>query len=547
MKNKIRIAYEILVIFIIIFVIITGLFIKSDVVNFRSYGEVSIFTNYEHQWIEDASLYCGGKDVVTFTIDDKSCADTDITFYSVHQDVDIYIDDQIVYSVKSNTDNLFAKTPGNLWISIRLFSKDIGKQIRIEFTPVYKSAVGEIPKIYIGNAIEIIIHQFKNSIFTAVIAFATFILGAYFMIWVVYNKANSYIDRSLFYLASFALFIGLWKLFDLDIMSLLLDNSILVSFMPLLSLVLVIVPFTLFLGELFTADNKWKYNILCVLSLIYGFAVVVLQVLGIYDLREGLLINHILMGMLIVIGISGSIIEIKNTGWSKTIKLNSMCIVICFIGTIADLSIYYTSSDETVSCFGIMGFLVYITILGFANIKENKRLMEEGKKAEKYQDIAYHDSLTKMYTRSAFQEFTDPADFNPEGAIMIMCDLNNLKKCNDTYGHEAGDRYLIESSKLILKVFEGRGKCFRMGGDEFAVIVMGSNLEQCKIFVEELRREQEKYRTEYPNEYPIWIACGYAKFDKNLDKDFNETLRRADKFMYADKFNIKKARGEEMR
>ena len=85
----------------------------------------------------------------------------------------------------------------------------------------------------------------------------------------------------------------------------------------------------------------WKYNALCIASLVYGFVIVVLQMFNITDVRELLTINHALMAILILLGIRGSIITKVKNGWTMTIKLNTFCILLCFMGTVADLLLFY--------------------------------------------------------------------------------------------------------------------------------------------------------------------------------------------------------------
>lgn len=547
MKLKIRIAYELLFLLILVFMLSSAYTMRTDIVDYRDYQGVYTVTDYKSFWLDEDSLPAGGKDIIEFTLKDEKAANTDITFFAVHQEIEMYIDDELVYSGKRGDKNPFGKTPGSLWASVRLNSGDIGKLIRIEITPAYKDVKGALPEIYIGDSTTILLEEFRNDIFTAIVAFVTFIVGMGFLIWVLYNKSNLSIDTRLFYLACFAVFIGLWKLTDLRIIPLLIDNPVLVSYMPLLSLALVIVPFTLFMGELFKDDKKWKYNALCIASLVYGFVIVVLQMFNITDVRELLTINHGLMAILILLGISGSIITIVKNGWTMTIKLNTFCLLLCFMGTVADLLLFYKVKAKIVSCFGIVAFLIYIIVLGFASIKESRRLINEGKKAQKYQNIAFHDQLTTLYSRSAFVDYTKPEEFVPDDVIIVLCDLNNLKYCNDHFGHEAGDRYLIESAKVIKEVFENCGRCFRMGGDEFAIIMRNKTVEECERYIGELRNKQAEYRKDHPEEFPIYIACGFAAFDGTADHDINDTMRRADKCMYADKYRIKQTVGVDNR
>jgi diguanylate cyclase (GGDEF)-like protein len=58
-----------------------------------------------------------------------------------------------------------------------------------------------------------------------------------------------------------------------------------------------------------------------------------------------------------------------------------------------------------------------------------------------------------------------------EGYVIVTFDLNNLKQCNDQYGHRAGDEYIINAAHIIEDNFERYGKCYRIGGDEFCCII----------------------------------------------------------------------------
>lgn len=86
-----------------------------------------------------------------------------------------------------------------------------------------------------------------------------------------------------------------------------------------------------------------------------------------------------------------------------------------------------------------------------ASLKEAKALMEIGSQAKAFEEMAYHDQLTGLFNRTAYAEYTGSSNFKPEGHIIVMFDLNNLKQCNDSLGHDHGDSYIIESAGLIKK------------------------------------------------------------------------------------------------
>ena len=117
----------------------------------------------------------------------------------------------------------------------------------------------------------------------------------------------------------------------------------------------------------------------------------------------------------------------------------------------------------------------------------------------------------------------------------MILDVNDLKKVNDTFGHQIGDQYLRDACKVVCDIFK-RSPVFRVGGDEFAIIVQGSDYDRLEELLEIIR----KHNTEAVRTGGIVIACGMAKFDN--DKCVASVLERADHKMYEDKNRLKEGK-----
>ena len=111
----------------------------------------------------------------------------------------------------------------------------------------------------------------------------------------------------------------------------------------------------------------------------------------------------------------------------------------------------------------------------------------------------------------------------PDFAIVIL-DVNDLKKVNDTEGHKAGDQYLRDACKIICTTFK-RSPVFRVGGDEFCVLSQGDDYNR----IDELEEAIENGG--------IVIALGMAKYDQE-DK-VAPVYERADRTMYENKSDLK--------
>ena len=118
-----------------------------------------------------------------------------------------------------------------------------------------------------------------------------------------------------------------------------------------------------------------------------------------------------------------------------------------------------------------------------------------------------------------------------EFAIVIL-DVNDLKKINDTEGHNAGDQYIKDACKIICEIFK-HSPVFRVGGDEFAIIAQGSDYN-C---IDELVKQVYEHNMEAKNSGGIVIACGMAK---HKDEDsVAPVFERADQNMYDNKNELK--------
>ncbi|MBP5617651.1 MAG: GGDEF domain-containing protein [Clostridia bacterium] len=174
-----------------------------------------------------------------------------------------------------------------------------------------------------------------------------------------------------------------------------------------------------------------------------------------------------------------------------------------------------------------------------------KSMVAAEREATEMSTIAYRDALTHVRSKAAYDEVAlvlaeDIADGGAEFAI-VMADLNGLKIINDLYGHHRGDDYLRRSSHLICDTF-ARSPVFRVGGDEFIVILRGRDYRERDALVESLRARVAEMAAQ-PDLEP-WerasIAVGMAAYQPgdNLESVF----KRADQAMYEDKARIKNAR-----
>lgn len=160
-----------------------------------------------------------------------------------------------------------------------------------------------------------------------------------------------------------------------------------------------------------------------------------------------------------------------------------------------------------------------------------------------YQDMASTDFLTGLKNRNAFEVDLHNFDGLPDKELfaLVSIDLDDLKLVNDTYGHASGDRYIQICSRIIRECVGDNGILYRIGGDEFSVIMKKCTEEDLKTLEEEIWK---RVRLEGEGqEFRIGVSVGYALYDAVQDNgSLIDTLKRADAQMYACKKDRKKDR-----
>lgn len=157
--------------------------------------------------------------------------------------------------------------------------------------------------------------------------------------------------------------------------------------------------------------------------------------------------------------------------------------------------------------------------------------------------FAYKDVLTGTLNINAYHEelnhLEEQIHFSKADFAVGVLDINDLKKENDTYGHSAGDKLIIDSYNLIHQVFR-KYSIYRIGGDEFVVIMKNCSEEECEKLFQNLQNETARRNLNLnAGEREIHVACGIALYDSKIDLNFADVFNRADQKMYENKFEIK--------
>ena len=195
----------------------------------------------------------------------------------------------------------------------------------------------------------------------------------------------------------------------------------------------------------------------------------------------------------------------------------------------------------------IAAVLFIILILLLHNISAERKIIEEEKMVKDLNKKVYVDALTSVKNKRSFADFTNELqdrisnEDKIEYAVGIF-DCDDLKMINDKYGHDKGDIYIRTACKLICNVFQ-HSPVFRIGGDEFAIIMQNEDYINRDELIIKFKEEREKQCADAKNKWEEpHISLGIAVYNPKMDEVVGDTIRRADKDMYESKQVNKKTR-----
>lgn len=163
----------------------------------------------------------------------------------------------------------------------------------------------------------------------------------------------------------------------------------------------------------------------------------------------------------------------------------------------------------------------------------------------KLNELMQTDALTGVKNRAAYEnELVDIKREREAGVFdpfaIAMFDINNLKETNDTYGHETGDDYIRNCCTFICDFFK-HSPVYRIGGDEFVVLIKGADYGTHREMLDEFRRASLEKASDTSLAYVerISIASGIAEVDSDYSGDIDNIINQADELMYANKNEMK--------
>ena len=315
------------------------------------------------------------------------------------------------------------------------------------------------------NAIHAIIFWIVFILFTVILLFIA-VLMAFYKVPAV---------SSILALALFTFFSGQWILLDTKITTIFGGNYALSYFFSYAFFYLLLVPYLMHIQLMVDKRNRILYYLTW---FVVGNAALcmLLHAFGIVSIQDTAFTVHILIFL--------SLCFTLKAFWKAAIKYRKKNLVFTFWGTVLILItslisviLYYAGKlpPTNYTFLYSWGLLVMLFCMIIDTIGYIGRILNEQKHVEHYKKLAVQDSMTMLGNRNAYEMFLYDLSQKPlKSLTFIIFDIDDMKYLNDTFGHHIGDRVIYITAQCIRETFDMFGNCYRIGGDEFCVIVSDS-------------------------------------------------------------------------
>lgn len=431
-------------------------------------------------------------------------------------------------------------------------SKYAGQEIYVVLFPVYKSS--KIGNLYLQNAQYYAQTCIQNTFIGFTMSLVIVIFANAILSMSMFMETTS--KKTYMTLAAMMITVGLWSLLSSRTFDFVLGTSEFAYTMSYIILMIIPIHVALFADAFTYTEHKSVSAVIIPVAIANIVLSTISNYTGLWDFHDLTITTDvlILISVLVTAFHLANDIRFRKQYNFQTIHMatlvNLFILVACgLIDAARYMSILLIDSGEDNAYFTRIGLLIFsMTMLvdvynGFVSQKK------KANQAVAFKDIAFIDQLTGIENRAAFarcenqmeakiKELSAKAD-DTTSIIYVSLDLNGLKQVNDTKGHAVGDVY-IKTAARILKTSFQTADIFRIGGDEFAMFIVGKEArEDYEAGLRRMIRAENEYNKSANSGILMEFAYGMSEWKYFDMRDLHQVEVDADKAMYHKKREMK--------
>ena len=424
---------------------------------------------------------------------------------SRYASVRAWADDDLIYEAAQGEEHAL----GSMWHFIPMSMCIDAERLTVELHP-YGSSRYTLDSIFMDTPGAVRYELLTTNLFAILFAVGCLLLAAAMLLATILLavwKSKTYLPTLAF--TVFLMLSGLWILLDSKITTMEGGNYALSYFMSYAAFYLLIAPLMAYI-RLMTKDCRRLLSALIWAVILNAGLSFILHMTGLVHLRNTAVSVHVL----IIISLPVSFVAL----WRSAVQRREKYLRWSFAGLLSlyvfgliSLVLYYMNKLPAANSTHqyMIGLVILIICITVDMIASFGQFWKEKESADRYRRLAVLDSMTEMGNRNAFEiKMTTLTEEQPEEVAFILFDVDSLKQINDQMGHHVGDQAIYMAAQCIKKVFGQTGDCYRIGGDEFAVIVTGKHVSQIDGLLEDFREEETlRWDSQLPS---CGISYGWA-------------------------------------
>lgn len=463
-----------------------------------------------------------------------------LQFSNYRQAMEIYADDELIFHINT-TPSAARRLMVTGFFMAQLPNVTQSYTLKIVISG-YQGNECRLPELSAGTRYAAVLAILSRELFTLlnIVLLGTFSI-LLLALALLYNRKRLR-DYRLFFLAMMLLIFAAWGFSDSSLPALFHLNAEAMGFFSYLSFMLLPIAPLFFVW--YSLDKKYPQLLYMeCLGLGSVTAQIVLCILNVFSLQSMLFVNHLVIGLTLVISLLCIRKERKNVPEKgKLLRALEHDGVFLALSAAASISAYWIAGASTYRAMILTALSVFVLLLLYlmlvSYLDQQKKNQYRIQELQIYERLSVLDVLTSLGNRRAFEkrlaEVHETALEKKQDAVLLMLDLNGLKYTNDTFGHSAGDELIALAARAINTAYGVIGSCYRIGGDEFAVVVYPAapSLNACHQRLESLLRQNNR-----KSSYQLSLARGESRLISKAGAQLSlcDWKREADVDMYRDK------------
>lgn len=461
-------------------------------------------------------------------------------FKTVNQAIRVLCDNEEIYSSGIKMEKSLGVVNGRSIHFVNLPDDCHEKVTKIEFYPLAAGEAFTIPTIYLGTKYGCVLNFFFDNLRSLIISFILLSVGLVYIllyIFAIYKKTATDEYKKMI---KFSMATSLLIFIETSTLQIFINNSFLICF--LYAVCIPFIPYYIINSLQSSYIFKIQKRELCLFKIIC-LAVLILYILSLFFTWMPMhivdIINVIFFGFALIYFGAMTLFRV----FKRKLNIDEYFVAfwIMFLGIVSDFIFYFINVEhKCLITYTSICLVIFFIIRGVSVTKTYFSAIEKNIKHKMLENMAYTDILTGLKNRTAFEERQKEIIFSDTVRPgLIIFDINNLKLTNDIYGHQSGDKMIKTFSNLLSEIFPV-GKVFRIGGDEFCVIMekatekgIKSRLRKLEVKIQETNSNKENTK--------VSAAMGYGIYTPGKDDGFEGLFKRVDMLMYAHKQEQKRS------